>query len=77
MPTFAFVARDDAGQTRRGSVDANSAALVATQLRTRGWIVVTLEEQLSATRSSSDRGEFLENLLRPRSIQVELSLIHI
>jgi type IV pilus assembly protein PilC len=74
MPTFAFVARDDAGQTRRGSVDANSAALVATQLRTRGWIVVTLEEQLSATRSSSDRGEFLENLLRPRSIQVELSL---
>ncbi len=74
MPTFAFVARDDAGQTRRGSVDANSAALVATQLRTRGWIVVTLEEQLSVARSNSDRGEFLENLLRPRSIQVELSL---
>ena len=74
MPTFAFVARDDAGQTRRGSVDATSAALVATQLRTRGWIVVTLEEQLSVARSNSDRGEFLENLLRPRSIQVELSL---
>ena len=74
MPTFAFVARDDAGQTRRGALEAANAAIVATQLRTRGWIVVTLEEQNSDARDRGTGAGSFKNLLAPRSTQVELSL---
>ena len=74
MATFAFVARDDAGQTRRGAIEAANAAIVATQLRTRGWIVVTLEEQNSDARDSGTGAGSFKNLLAPRSTQVELSL---
>lgn len=74
MPTFAFVARDDAGQTRRGALEAANAAIVATQLRTRGWIVVTLEEQNSDARDLGTGAGSFKNLLAPRSTQVELSL---
>lgn len=74
MPTFAFVARDDAGQTRRGALEASNAAIVATQLRTRGWIVVTLEEQNSDARDRGTGAGSFKNLLAPRSTQVELSL---
>ena len=74
MPTFAFVARDDAGQTRRGAIEAATAALVATQLRTRGWIVVTLEQEDTGTSNKGLGAGSLKNLFAPRSVQVELSL---
>lgn len=74
MPNFAFVARDEAGQTRTGAIEAATAAMVASQLRTRGWIVVKLEEQLAAARASTGSGELFKNLLGPRNVQVELSL---
>lgn len=74
MPNFAFVARDDAGQTRTGAIDAASASIVASQLRTRGWIVVKLEEQLAAATASGSSGELFKSLLGPRNVQVELSL---
>ncbi|MAI35864.1 MAG: type II secretion system F family protein [Rubripirellula sp.] len=74
MPTFAFVARDDAGQTRSGAIEAATAALVATQLRTRGWIVVTLEQEDTGTSNKGLGAGSLKNLFAPRSVQVELSL---
>ncbi len=74
MPTFAFVARDDAGQTRRGAIDADNAASVATQLRTRGWIVVTLDEQGAGTGEKRIGAESFKSIFAPRSIHVELSL---
>ncbi|MCH2213484.1 MAG: type II secretion system F family protein [Fuerstiella sp.] len=72
MPNFAFTARDEAGQTRTGAIDAATASIVASQLRTRGWIVIRLEEQLAAAVGS--RRDLFKNILGPRSVQVELSL---
>ncbi len=74
MPTFAFVARDDAGQTRSGVIEAATAAIVTSQLRTRGWIVVTLDEQDARKRDKSIGSDSLRNFFAPRSVQVELSL---
>lgn len=74
MPTFNFVARDDAGQTRTGAIEAASASVVASQLRTRGWIVVTLEEQFADIVDSADRSTLLRGLFAPRGVAVELSL---
>ncbi len=74
MPTFAFVARDDAGQTRSGMIEAATATLVTAQLRTRGWIVVTLDEQDAGKRDKSIGSDSLRNFFAPRSVQVELSL---
>lgn len=74
MPDFAFVARDEAGQTRTGSIDAATASMVASQLRTRGWIVVRLEQQVTAARAGSSGGDLFKSLLGPRNVQVELSL---
>ncbi|MEE3076924.1 MAG: hypothetical protein VX739_14665 [Planctomycetota bacterium] len=74
MPTFAFVARDEAGQSRRGAVEAASASIVASQLRMRGWIVVTLEEQLSGASNSSAGNAIFSGIFAPRNVQVELSL---
>jgi type II secretory pathway component PulF len=74
MPNFAFTARDEAGQTRTGTIDAASASIVASQLRTRGWIVIKLEEQLAAANAGSSGQDLLKSLLGPRNVQVELSL---
>ena len=74
MPTFAFVARDDAGQTRSGVIEAATAAIVTSQLRTRGWIVVTLDEQDAENRDKSIGSDPFRNFFAPRSVQVELSL---
>jgi type IV pilus assembly protein PilC len=73
MPNFAFVARDEAGQTRTGAIEAATASMVASELRTRGWIVVKLDEQLAAATAGTNAGLF-KNILGPRNVQVELSL---
>ena len=74
MPNFAFVARHEAGETSTGAIDAATAFMVASQLRTRGWVLVKLEEQLTSTSNSSNGGNWLKSLLGPRNVQVELSL---
>ncbi|MEL7499753.1 MAG: type II secretion system F family protein [Planctomycetota bacterium] len=71
MPNFAFIARDEAGQQRTGTIEANDPAVVASQLRASGWIVVKIEEQAAST---VDRGSAFPSLLAPRSVHVELSL---
>lgn len=72
MPTFEYSARDDQGQVQVGVVDAASAAIVASQLRDRGWIVVNVAEESIAERRPQ-RGLW-SRLLGPRNVQVELSL---
>jgi len=74
MPTFDFVARDDAGQTRSGAIDAANASIVASQLRTRGWIVVTLQQKVGTTGNNRILADSFKNFLAPRNVQVELSL---
>ncbi len=74
MPNFAFTARDDAGQTRTGAIEAATAATVASQLRTRGWVVIKLEEQQAGANTGSRSRSWLRDRLGPRSVQVELSL---
>ncbi len=74
MPTFAYLARDDAGQNRSGSIEAANASIVASQLRTRGWIVVTLEEQDGAVNGNGIGANSFKTLFAPRGIHVELSL---
>ncbi|MEO1523890.1 MAG: type II secretion system F family protein [Planctomycetota bacterium] len=74
MPSFAFVARDEAGQTRTGAIDAATASIVASQLRTRGWIVVKLDEEFGSGSAQESRRGIFQSLFGPRNVQVELSL---
>lgn len=74
MPNFAFTARDETGQTRTGAIDAASASVVASELRTRGWIVIRLEEQLAAANAGGSGRGLFRSFLGPRNVQVELSL---
>lgn len=73
MATFVFTARDGSGQTQTGMVDASSAALVITQLRDRGWIVLNVNQERDATKARSSPG-LVDGLLGPKSVHVELSL---
>ena len=73
MASFAFTARDDVGQTQTGVIDAPSAALVASQLRDRGWIVLNVNQEAGLEASAPSKS-LLGRLFRPRSIQIELSL---
>jgi type IV pilus assembly protein PilC len=72
MAAFEFSARDSSGQTQTGVLDAPSAAMVAAQLRQRGWRVVRIRQQ-SAETMVPKRG-WLDSLRAPRGVQVELSL---
>jgi type IV pilus assembly protein PilC len=62
MATFAFKALDLAGASTRGEVDAQDKQTVAQQLRSRGLIVVDIEEQRSASA-----GDLLANFKRVKS----------
>lgn len=78
MPTFAYVARDSAGQTRRGTREGPTEAAVVESLRAGG--LLTLE-----VRRSASGGDGMEDvpgarwlgfwrLFRPRSVDVEVGL---
>lgn len=69
MPTFAYIARDQAAQIRRGVEDAPSTAALVNTLRTRGWLVTDIRPASSTTRSYNPF-----DWLPPRSIDIELSL---
>ncbi len=73
MPSFTFTARDAAGRTQRGVQSAQSAVVLASELRSRGWLVLdiqaTTEGQVGLTESLDPRG-----MLPVRSIDVELAL---
>jgi type II secretory pathway component PulF len=73
MPSFTFTARDNAGRTQRGVQSSQSAVVLASELRQRGWLVLdiqaTTEGQIGLTESLDPRG-----MLPVRSIDVELAL---
>jgi type IV pilus assembly protein PilC len=62
MATYAFKALDFAGSPTRGEMEAGDKQAVASQLRTRGLIVVDIEEQRSASS-----GDLLARFKRVKS----------
>lgn len=73
MPSFTFSARDNTGQAQTGVIEASSPAVVQSQLRDRGWIVIRINQQAENVVASPPRN-WENNLLGPRSVDVELSL---
>jgi len=73
MPSFTFTARDTGGRTQRGVQSATSAVVLASELRSRGWLVLDIqiaaESGVGLTESLNPRG-----WLPVRSVDVELAL---
>ncbi len=73
MPAFTFTARDTGGRTQRGMQSAASAVVLASELRSRGWLVLDIqiaaETGVGLTESLNPRG-----WLPVRSVDVELAL---
>lgn len=74
MPTFAFTARDPRGRTQRGNQQAASALELATQLRSRGWLVLDVSPVAIDTDSVLLAYINPRGWLPVRSIDVEMAL---
>ncbi len=72
MPEFRYKARDATGGPRVGVVDATSRSAAASLLRSRGLIVIGVTPINSPVESSLKLD--LSQYLRPRAVDVELSL---
>jgi type IV pilus assembly protein PilC len=75
MPVFTYNARNAAGRSQVGTHEADSAAAVARDMRSRGWLVLDVKP----TAGPSDIGDLVGRLrpsrwLPPRSIDIELGL---
>jgi len=72
MAEFRYKARDSTGASRAGIVDANTRSAAASQLRSRGLIVIGVDP---VAKKAASRNWFdVSNWLRPRAVDVELSL---
>lgn len=74
MAKYTFQARDKAGRTQSGMLEAPGPAAAVQQIRQRGWMVTDIR----AAQSAETLGEQLSRLnplehLPPRSIDIELS----
>jgi type IV pilus assembly protein PilC len=67
MSTFAFKAFDPAGAPTRGEMDGSDKQTVAAQLRSKGLIVVDIEEQKPA-----NAGDLLANFKRVKSAELTI-----
>jgi len=75
MPTFAFTARDTAGTTQRGMLEADGPSAVAQELRDRGWFVLDVRTQAARGSTGPTLASLAPNQWLPaRSVDVELSL---
>lgn len=74
MPNFQFKARDAAGRTQAGTLEAASPTVVAQSLRRRGWSVVAVTPA-AAEISAADLLHQINPMthMPPRSIDIELS----
>ena len=74
MPNFQFRARDAAGRSQTGLLDAPSPTVVAQSLRRRGWSVVDVRPA-AADLSFGDLMQQINplNHMPPKSIDIELS----
>src|SRR3712207_3957640 len=68
MATFAFKAFDLAGVPTRGEIEANDKQAVASQLRSKGLIVVDIEEQKPASAT-----DVLANLKRVKATHLTVA----
>jgi type IV pilus assembly protein PilC len=68
MSTFAFKAFDPAGAATRGEIEAADKQAVAAQLRSKGLIVVDIEEQKAASA-----GDLLANFRRVKSSELTVA----
>lgn len=57
MPSFAYVAKDRAGQLQKGLTEAATMAVAVDELRSRGWLVIDV-----SAASSSSVSSFMESL---------------
>ena len=75
MPNFAFTARDPAGATQRGMLEAASPPAAVQELRDRGWLVLDVRPE-QATKGIAEQLASLHprQWLPARSVDVELSL---
>lgn len=73
MPEFRYKARDANGSARSGVLDATNRSAAASQLRSRGLIVIGVTPVVNRSESKSVTLE-LSKFLPPRSVDVELSL---
>jgi type IV pilus assembly protein PilC len=72
MPLYSYVARNRDGQSQRGSVESASPSGVAQELRSRGLLVLDVEETRAAVKPPAPDTSL--PLLGPRSFDVEVSL---
>jgi type IV pilus assembly protein PilC len=68
MATFAFKAFDPAGTATRGEIDAQDKQTVSAQLRSKGLIVVDIEEQKPA-----NAGDLLANFKRVKATDLTVA----
>src|SRR4051812_34342449 len=68
MSTFAFKAFDLAGAPAQGEIEANDKQAVASQLRSKGLIVVDIEEQKPASA-----GDILSNFKRVKASELTVA----
>ena len=72
MAEFRYKARDASGGSRSGLVDATSRSAAASLLRSRGLIVIGVDQVADKTKSPIGQG--FSQYIPPRAIDVELSL---
>ena len=72
MAEFQYKARDANGSARSGVVDATNRSAAASQLRSRGLIVIGVNPVVNQSQSRIEFG--LSNYLPPRVVDVELCL---
>ena len=69
MATYAFKALDLSGVSTRGEVEADDKQAVASQLRSKGLIVIDIEEQ----KGSADVGDFLARFKRVKAQELTVA----
>ena len=74
MPEFTFTARDESGARQTGVIEAGSSSNVADQIRSRGWLVVSVEENVSEAGIFQGGSSFQLPFTGVRKIDVELAL---
>ena len=57
MPAYSFTALDDQGQTRKGTLEADSAKSARTQLRTQSFIPLSVQVLAGGANNAQDTGE--------------------
>ena len=75
MAEFVYIAKDQRGESMEGVLDAASRSVAASQLRERGWVIISIRNQAGSRGSESEAREWVANpFVSIRSVHVETSL---